>query len=306
MKDGKKITNARKINKMRFIAGISLCAIVIVLTGVGLALNFADFYQDHTPTSGIGTLRMFTTLSNLLAAIAAWLCLPFQIDGLRRDKYNLPNWIVFILYVGAVGVFLTFFVAITLISATQGFVITMFEKSNIFFHTLNPIFITLLFVLIISDEHVKFRWSFLALAPVAIYSFVYFIMVFVAKQWGDHYQTNAYIPWPVSLLAVLLVAFGVTQLLRFLHNLTHKYVTVNLERYYLESEDYAFPAIKDAIAHLAEVEAKFYQKGDDIYIPIDIISLLSKRYGSPLPEDIEYDMYLENYLMHIHPNGKQG
>lgn len=40
------------------------------------------------------------------------MCLPFQIDGLRRDRYKLPPWIV--MYVGAVGAFLTFFVAATL------------------------------------------------------------------------------------------------------------------------------------------------------------------------------------------------
>ena len=42
-------------------------------------------------SAGIGTLRMFTTLSNIIAAVGASLCLPFQIDGLRRNKYKLPK-----------------------------------------------------------------------------------------------------------------------------------------------------------------------------------------------------------------------
>ena len=49
-----------------------------------------------------------------------------------------------------------------------------------------------------------------------------------------------------------------------------------------------------------------YKEGDDIYIPVDIIQLLSERYNtSTLPLDIQYDIYLENYLATIHPNKEE-
>lgn len=295
-----KIINARKINKIRCIAGLSMCTLVIVLTLVALMLNVNDFFKDSTPESGLGTLRMYTTLSNLLAAVAASLCIPFQIDGLRRNKYKLPHWIVGVMYVGVVGVFITFFMAATLISITQGFVLTMFQKSNLFLHTINPIVITILFTLIISDAHIKFHESFFAMIPLLIYCFIYFLFVFVLKVWRDHYETNTFIPWPVSLIGVVSIAFGIAQGLRVLHNLNHKYVEDTIVRYYMKSEDYVFPKIGDAIAHLAEVESAFYYKDDDIYIPVDIIKLLSDRYeASKLPLDIQYDIYLENYLKNI-------
>ena len=82
------VTNARTINKMRCITGLSICALVIVLTAVTLAMNIADVYNEETPEAGLGTLRMFTTISNVIAAVAAFACLPFQIDGLRRNKYK--------------------------------------------------------------------------------------------------------------------------------------------------------------------------------------------------------------------------
>ena len=298
-KEGKRIFNARRISKMRCLAGIIICSVVIVLTMVAFSLNIMDFYNDRTPEAGLGTLRMFTTLSNLFASIAAFMCLPFQIDGLRKNKYKLPRWIVELMYVGAVGTFLTFFVAITLISAYQGFFITMFEHSNLFMHTINPIFITLLFTLIVSDSHIKFSRSFFSLIPVFAYSLLYFIAVFVAKVWRDHYQTNTIIPWPLSFLLIILVAFGVSQLLRFLHNLTNKHVNKSIIRYYKESDDYKFPRVTEAIANLAKVESKFYHEGEDIYIPTDIIALLSERYNSNLGLDIQYDIYLENYLINI-------
>ena len=294
----KPIVNARRINKMRFISGIVLSSLVIIVTFVALTLNLGDYYDDGG--SGFNTLRMFTTLSNILAALAASMCLPFQIDGLRRDRYNLPSWIVKIMYVGAVGVFLTFFVASTLISGYQGFVKAMFSKSNLYLHTISPILITILFTLIISDTHIKFSQSFISVIPVITYMILYFIMVFIAKVWDDHYYTDKFIPWQASLFLILGICFGICQLLRILHNFSNKHINKSIERYYKESPDFEYPKITGAIEHLAKIESKFYHEGDDVYIPVDIIQMLSDRYGTrSVPVDILYDIYLESYLKNI-------
>ena len=296
----KPIANARNINKTRFILGIVICSLVIALTFVALTLNLVDYYNKENPEPGTGTLRMFTTISNIIAAFAALMCLPFQIDGLRRDRFKLPFWIVILMYVGAAGVFLTFFVAITIITAYQGFVKTMFMNSNLFMHTINPLLITFLFVWVVSDKHIHFRHSFLSAIPVVAYMVLYFVMVFVAKVWPDHYYTDKFIPWPVSLLLIVAISFGICQLLRFLHNLANKHVCKSIERYYKESPDFDFPRVSDAIARLAEIESKFYHDGDDVDIPVDIIHMLSDRYGArSVPVDILYDIYLEHYLIHI-------
>ena len=302
MKD-KPIINARKINKTRYISGIVICSLVIVLTFVAITLSLSDYFDSGSSEAGIGTFKMFTTISNIIAAFSAAMCLPFQIDGLRRDRYKLPSWIVIVMYVGAVGVFLTFFVAITIISAYQGFVKAMFTNAKLFTHTINPLLITLLFVLVISDTHIKFSFSLISIIPVAIYMIIYLIMVIILKEWKDHYYTDKFIPWPVSLILIISISFGICQLLRFLHNLTNKYVNKMIEKYYKESPDFEFPMIKDAIALLAKIESKFYYKDDDVYIPTDIIKMLSDRYGAKsISLDILYDIYLENYLINIGDN----
>lgn len=299
----KPIVNARKFNKMRFISGIVISSLVIAMTFVAISMSLVDYYHSESPEAGVGTFKMFTTISNIIAAFSAAMCLPFQIDGLRRDRYKLPSWIVIVMYVGAVGVFLTFFVAITIISAYQGFVKAMFTNAKLFTHTINPLLITLLFVLVISDTRIKFSFSFIALIPVVIYMIIYLIMVIILKEWNDHYYTDKYIPWPVSLLLIIAISFGVCQLLRFLHNSTNKRVNQIIEKYYKESPDFEFPKINDAIVSLAKIESKFYYKGDDIYVPVDIIKMLSDRYGTEsVPTDILYDIYLENYLINIGDN----
>ena len=296
----KKIVNARRINKMRYISGIVICSLVIIYTLLAFMLNLIDYYGHKDSEAGAGTLRMFTTISNLIAAFAAAMCLPFQIDGLRRDRYKLPSWIVVVMYIGTVGVSLTFSMAVSVISIYQGFYKTMFNDSNLYLHTICPILIILLFLLVISDVKIKFIHTIIAMVPVLGYMLLYYIMVFVTKQWRDHYYTDAFIPWPVSLVLLLGVAFGICQLVRLIHNLTNKHVTKSIERYYKESPDFDFPIIANAVAHLAKLESRFYYEGDDIYMPVDIIQLLSTRYkADTLPVDILYDIYLENYLINI-------
>ena len=296
----KPIVNARKINKIRFIVGIAICSLIVVLTFVAVSFSLTDFFKSGSSEAGIGTLKMFTTISNVLAGFSAAMCLPFQIDGLRRDRYRLPSWIVIVMYTATVAVFVTFFCAATLVSSYQGFVQTMFMRSGLFMHTINPIIIIFLFVLVISDKHIKFTYSFISITPVVAYSVLYFFMVFVFKIWTDHYKTDAYFPWPISLLLMITLTFGISQLVRVLHNLTNKNIIKNIERYYKESPDFEFPIIGTAIAHLAKLESKFYYEGDDVYIPVDIIQLLSDRYNAgTLPVDILYDIYLDNYLINI-------
>ena len=296
----KVIRRARKINKIRFISGIVICSLVIVLTFVILILNLVDYFNYDTPESGINNLRMFTTIANIIAAAAAIMCLPFQVDGLRRDRYNLPPWVVILMYVGSVGVFLTFTIALTLISPFQGFVRTMFLKSNLFLHTINPILITLVFTLVISDTKIKFSYSFISIVPVVFYMIIYFFMVFVVKTWRDHYYTDTFIPWPVSLVLLFSLTFGISQLLRFLHNVTNKRVTRKIAKYYKESDDFNFKNANDAVAFLAKEESRYYHEGDDVYIPNDAIQLLADRYDLKKSETHQlYEVYLEKYLISI-------
>ncbi len=300
-KEGKiVITNARRINMMRCIIGLIICAIVISLTVVALVLNIINFFNEDSPEAGLGTLRMYTTFSNIIAALAAAICIPFQIDGLRKNKYRLPRWIVEVMYVGSTSVMVTFAVALGVIGPGSSFSYAMLGHSNLFLHTLNPIFVFMLFTIAISDSHIKFSHSFFALIPTFIYSLLYFILAFVAGVWRDHYHLSDFMPWPVAFIAIISAAYVLALLLMFLHNLTNKHVTNGIERYYKESDDYKFDKVGQAIAHLAEVEAKFYSEGDDIYIPVDTIKLLAERYkAEKLPLDIQYDIYLEHYLKSI-------
>ena len=295
-----KIYDIRKVNKMRCIAGLVMGFIMIALTFTALILNVANFYDENAPEAGMGTLRMFTTLSNLLVGSGALLTIPFQIDGLRKNNYHLPNWIVDALYTGTLCVSLTFVVAISAISIAEGFIVAMFSKSNLFLHTINPICAIILFTFVNTDHNVKFYKSFLSLSPIFLYAILYFILAIVIGDenggWRDVYGFNKYVPWPVSLIIIFIMAFGLSNLLRYLHNLKHKHTKNSIINYYKESDDYKFGTIEEAVAKLATNNKKYYV-GGDIEVPTRIIEIFKERYNSDIKMEELVNIYTNTFII---------
>ncbi|MBO7078533.1 MAG: hypothetical protein J6W64_01825 [Bacilli bacterium] len=251
-----KIYNVKKINQMRCASGIIMGSIMSILALYALILNLSNYYNDDVPEAGIGTLRMFTTLSNLVLGAGAFLTIPFQIDGLRKKNYHLPRWIVDVLYFGTLGVALTFVFSVTFISLAQGFSVAMFSKSNVFLHTINPIIAIILFTFINSDHNIKFYKSLLSIIPIFLYSVVYLIFAIIigedAGGWRDVYGLNAFIPWTIIYTIFLGLTFGLSNLLRFLHNKKHAHTKKMISNYYLKSHDFDNDDINSAIIKIAK------------------------------------------------------
>ena len=280
MEQNKKIYDVRAINRMRCIAGIVMGSLIIAAALLALVLNVANYYLDDVPEAGLGTFRMFTTLSNLLVAIAAFLIISYQIDGLRKDNYHLPQWVVDLLYVGTTGVSVTFLVASTAISAAQGFEVAMLSKSNVFMHTAIPIMAVVLFTFVNSDHNVRFAKTFLSLSPLFVYAAVYFVMAIAIGEerggWRDVYGLNAFIPWPITYFGMFLLSFGVSTLLRVLHNARHARRKKAIRNYYLYSDDFAGLTATEAVRKLAK------DAGDQtayLDVPLRIIDMLKERCG---------------------------
>lgn len=292
-----KIYNAKKINQMRCISGIIMGTVMSVLAILALVLNVSNYYNDDVPEAGIGTLRMFTTLSNLLVGAGGFLTIPFQIEGLRKKNYHLPRWIVDVMYFGTLGVSLTFTISITAISMAQGFNVAMFSKSNVFLHTINPIIAILLFTFINCDHNVKFYKSFLSLIPIIIYSIVYLLLAIIIGEdgggWRDVYGFNAFVPWPVTYLIILGVTFGLSNLLRFLHNKKHEHTKKMINSYYMTSNDYDNDDISSAISRLAK-EANY--KEGNIEVPLIIIKIFKERFKSDKSLEELSNIYINNVL----------
>ncbi len=295
----KYIKNVHKINKIRCIASLVSCIILIIIANIAFWLNLSNALNRDWENVGMRTLRMFTTLSNIFISLAATLSIPYQIEGLRKNNYHLPLWIVIILYTGVTGVALTFVTAITLISGVNGFYDAMIKETNIFLHTINPVTAILLFTIVNDDHHLKLGTTFLALIPVFLYTIVYIVFVFIIDiehgGWTDHYKFNEFLPWPITMIIMYIISFGVTTILRIIHNHVHKKRKQAFIDYYQNSEDIKADTIEEAIKKLA-IQNRKDNHGGEVIIPLRSIKMMLPAYNTDKSLKELFKIYIDNNI----------
>ena len=297
--DQPKQTNMFRINQIRCILAIAGCCVVCVCVFLGVVKLMLSDPDALVSEVGAKAFRMFTVLSNMLMAAAASMCIPFAVEGLRHQNYHLPRWVVNFLFTATTSVALTFFFTVTALSIFAGYKRMMVDREGIYLHTIAPVCSIVLFLFINSDHKVLFRTTFCAILPMFLYSVVYAVLAFAigedAGGWRDHYQFNRYLPWYLVAPFMYLLTFGVATLLRIIHNLIHRKRKTALERYYQESEEYAYPTIEEAVKALAEHDRK-HDKGGEITVPRRIVNMMERKYKSGLSIQELLNIYLETYL----------
>ena len=183
-----------------------------------------------TPTDlvdevGWQAYRMFTILANLLMGIVAAMGIPYAVDGLISRNYRLPLWYIELLYMGTLGVILTFLVALTVLSPMFGFYRMMIRSNTVLLHLICPIMSAILFFFIDIDHELGFKSSIIAITPILFYAALYIVMAFVigeeAGGWRDHYQVSRItevLPLPVVVILLTAISLVLSNVLRLLHN----------------------------------------------------------------------------------------
>ena len=311
MKEELKHKNALRINRTRCIIALVFSIIMFLSVCIGVVRNLLAVPDEFVQEVGYKTFRMFTVLSNMLIASCAFLAIPFEVEGLRHRNYHLPRWIVNLIFVGATGVSLTFFVTITVLAPYAGFKLMFLQRSNLFLHTICPI-LSIFIIIFVNDDHtISFKTSLFAMIPVVIYSILYMILaIFIGEEnggWRDHYRfTQLFIgdfnvPWPIVLIAALGVVFGLLTVLRLIHNKVHEIRKAQIEKYYQQAEEFNYPTIREAVEKLASYERK-YDKGGEVIVPRRIIKMMEKKYQSGIPLSDLCNLYVNEYLKEDNEN----
>lgn len=295
----KQSENFKKHSKTRSIIALCVCILINIFQLIAFVIDVGDLYHHGTPESGVHTFRMFTTLSNLLVAIASVISIPYFIDDIRHKTFYYPRWLMTILYIGTEGVALTFVSAITLISANLGFVKAMLTDSSLFLHTFVPLLSMSLFLFIKPHYRFKFIRTLLPMIPVVAYTILYFIMaVLIGPEnggWRDHYSANTIMPWYFSAPMILGLAYGISVLLWFVHNKMSKRLDQEFYDYYLVSDRFEADTIEEAVARLAEDQYED-SKSSFVKVPIRILALLQQRFKSDLSIETLSQLYVSAIL----------
>ena len=198
--------------------------VVVVCVCIGVTMNLTTIYDQNFDHMGIRTFCMFTVLSNILSAWAMTQILPYTVDGLRKNNYHLPNWVVTFAYAAVTSVTLTFLISLFVLSPVKGFRL-IFTGSRFFLHGVCPLLAFFSFCFFISDHRIHKKTVLYSMIPVFLYSIVYYVMVVVIGQsrggWNDFYGFATRLPIWVSAPCILALTAGIAFLIRYLHNKTY-------------------------------------------------------------------------------------
>lgn len=147
--------------------------------------------------------RYFTTLSNLLCALAALVTAIFALCG------ALPLWVVLFKYAGTAAVTVTMLTVLLFLGPVSGQWKKLLSGADFFFHLFCPL-LALVSFCFFEKTPFAFGWTALAVAPVVLYGALYLYKVIVArpeKRWEDFYGFNRNGKWWISVALMLLGGF---------------------------------------------------------------------------------------------------
>lgn len=297
MRDG--IKHLKKTHAIQSWLSLILSVFIVTCVFFSVVRNVLALPNEIVEEVGYKTFRMFTVLSNMFVGITASMSIPFAVDGIRQKNYHLPRWIVNLTLMSVSGVTLTFVITAFILAPRAGFRYMLFTGSNLFLHTIVPIAAIVTFLFINSYHTVKFRVAILSLTPVTAYAVIYLVSaIFIGEDnggWRDHYHFEELMPWYYVAVLILLLTFGISNLLRIVHNCMHRRDKRAIERYYKEAPEYDLPTIEEAIEQLAR-ENKQYDAGGEVIVPRRIIKFFEKKYKSEKPLSFLCKIYLDEYL----------
>ena len=270
--------------RSRSTIALSACVLTFFLCMYAVAGGLVEEPSALTPERGSQLFHLFTVNSNLLAAVAAALTMPFAVEGVRNKRFTYPNWIQLLQYSGAICTTLTFVFAVFLILPTRGLYFA-FGEMNFWLHLICPIVNLFLLFSVETDVRITLDESFFSMMPFFMYAAVYLLnVVFLGEEhggWRDIYMLATYMPPELTAPMMFLLGFGISQVLRSVYNRLAVARSRIMRRRW--SEDITAPEIVAEVYDLGHYTG-LHDEDTSITIPIDIFSELSERYGVELGE----------------------
>ncbi len=287
---------AIRCNQNQCLMAMFGAAIVALCVCIGVTKNLVTIYDENFDHMGIRTFCMFTVNSNILAAIAMVLALPYTIDGLRTGNYHLPNWIVDLMLDATTAVTLTFLISLFVLAPAKGFVL-IFSGSRFFLHGVCPVLAIVTFCFLISDHRIGLVESLKALVPVLIYAFIYLTMVVVIGEdrggWNDFYGFVTRLPLWVPIVLIMPLTFGITSALRALHNGSYDRRKRKEARLYREA--YQAADLRETVERIGESRRRALRMAD-IVIPARVIGYMVESGDDDMTVAEGCRRYLDAYL----------
>jgi len=281
----------RKQDRKRCVVALVLCILVIFASYANLLISLT-YYENSESYLGLQSMRYFTNEASTILGIVTILCIPFQIEGLRKHNYHLPRWLVNILYVFVCTITITFSMALTVILPYNGFYFTYVKAYAFLPHFLMPILSMVMFVFINDDHEIKKNMIFYSLIPLILYATMYMKNVFINNEWEDHYHIAGIIPVWLSIVFVVSSYILIAILLRRFHNKRHYIRKQEVKAYY---QSLPYETIEEAIKSIA-IKDRQNDLGGDYVVPRRIILMMLEKYKTNKDLNELSKIYIDEYL----------
>lgn len=170
--------------------------------------------------SGFANLKYFTVLSNLFCGAVALIRLIFF--ALSAKFSVLPK----LMAASATG--LTFLIIAAFLQPLYP-ELNLYERGNLYFHLIVPLFAMAEFLIIKTREKIPFKYTLYSAALALAYGTYYLVNILIngIGEWPDTNDWYGFLNWgfPIGIAIfafVVLMDFGIACLLRFLNNLINK------------------------------------------------------------------------------------
>lgn len=176
-------------------------------------------------TQGVGNMdqggakvfKYFTVDSNLLAAAACLLLIPYNVRSIRRGEDAIPAWALSLKMIGTVAVTLTFAVVMFYFVPLVGPSMVL-TGANFLLHLLCPLLAIVSFCFFERGHRFTKLEMLLGVVPAVLYGVVYLTRVVFLKDWEDFYAFNVGGFWYITFFAIPAVNYLFALGIRALHN----------------------------------------------------------------------------------------
>ena len=208
---------------IKLILSLLMNAAILVATISTVAISFKN-PENGTWSweSGKQVFRYFTTLSNLLAALAAAVLIVVELKYLGQAQWTIPYWALVLKCVGTTAVMVTFLTVVFFLGPTNGYKF-LFAGAGLYLHLIGPLLAMVSFCMLEATQPLAWTSAFLGLLPTAIYGIVYLILVIVIGKdrggWEDFYGFNGGGHWKLSIVLMMAGTLVICVLLTLLQHL---------------------------------------------------------------------------------------
>lgn len=173
-------------------------ALIVLFTALCLCACFRKEGKWNLQ-SGLRAMRFFTTLSNVLCAVASLLVL-------LTLRQGVPFGVWLLKYIGTAAVGVTFMTVMVFLGPTMGYR-DQLKGFAFYLHVSGPLIAAISFCFLERWYPLSFALSLTGMLPVILYGTVYLNRVVVAKRWDDFYGFNRSGKWQISFSAMVAGSF---------------------------------------------------------------------------------------------------